>query len=258
MTNNLSENTRNNDRQSGERTLPNDPKRFVFERIYKWVGINYGNMEKVALDYGCGAGFGSSLLSGYFKKTYAVDVSPETIAVCQSTFGNDHLQFGVISEDSIVPFPIQFDMIFSFQVIEHIPLHLIDGYLKSIYAALNSNGVAVITTPNSNNYFGGHSGFEFHIKEYTAQELSMLVQKAVKNCNYEIKGVQDIRSTRVRNLIRKLGKNSFLSNAIASVIGQIMFLIERTFPAIIDFCDSYIIEGDVADVSGSLMIIIKK
>lgn len=249
---------RNNIRESGERTLPDDPYRFVFERIYKWAGINFGSSQEIALDFGCGSGFGSSLLAKYFHKTYALDVSPETVAVCESSFGSNQLQFGLIQEGSQIPFQIKFPKIFSFQVIEHIPIDQVTGYLNSIYSALDKNGVAIITTPNSNNYWGGHSGFKFHVHEYSCKELEDLVKGSIPGAIFEIKGVSDIRSTRVRNFITKKGRNHLFARAAAAVISRIIFFIEKSFPSIIDFHDQYIIQESVESVSGSLMIILRK
>ncbi len=103
--------------------------------------------DKYVLDYGCGSGYGSALLSNYANKIIGVDVSEEVIDYCTRTNSLPNLLFQKIDPNYSLPFEGKlFDVIVSFQVIEHIPE--VQRYLFELKRVLKDRGVLFITTPN--------------------------------------------------------------------------------------------------------------
>ena len=246
------------DYESGERVLPHDPNRYEFERIYRWSVNHYSGNHLKALDFGCGSGFGTHILSQHFFETVGVDVSSRSIDFNRRMYSSSGLTFEAIDETIDVNWNAEFDRIFSFQVIEHIPLELVAHYLQVIYRALSPGGVALITTPNAFNYWGGHSGFIYHVKEYTSAELYSLVSESLPGVDFSIKGVKDVLSTSLRLRILKFGRNHFLARFISLLVYLPLSRIERSFQKYFINDSNYILESGVSSVWGSLLITLYK
>ncbi len=240
---------------TGERAMGDSKKLYDFERIYKYVADEFKDKGESVLDYGCGSGYGSFLLSKYFKNVSGIDVSQEAIDYCNLNFKKDNLHFSVLDPLS-QPFPDEsFDFIFSFQVFEHVALDQVEIYIQSVKNMLKANGKAIITTPNCNNYHNNFSGNIFHIKEYSQVELETLFSKYIKDVR--VLGVEDVLSTKIRHIIRKKGKNSFISRLISKIITTPIRFLESHSIIKTDH-HSMIKTKNVNSVVGSLMVEVSK
>jgi 2-polyprenyl-3-methyl-5-hydroxy-6-metoxy-1,4-benzoquinol methylase len=129
---------------------------------------------KRVLDYGCGSGYGSHMLSSIADYVFAVDISEEAVNYAKKCYKANNLVFKAISELSNE----KFDVITSFQVIEHVP----NGkeYIKKLKDLLNPEGCLLISTPDKSyrlfNYIQKPWNI-FHLKEYTSKGLNNLLQK---------------------------------------------------------------------------------
>lgn len=212
---------------TGERIVPGHPELFAFLRIYKLVTEKYEDRNKSVLDYGCGSGCGTLLLSQYYQSVTGIDVSREAIDYCRQAYPRDNLDFRVFNPSS-QPYPDNsFDYIFSFQVFEHIPPNEAAPFAAYIWNMLKPGGSAVITTPNAHNYYGGYSGNPFHHKEYTRPELMRVFSMAVPSDCFRILAVEDILSTRVYIAIRRGLKNVTGSQRIAGILAKPFQTLEK-------------------------------
>ncbi|NIT54612.1 MAG: class I SAM-dependent methyltransferase, partial [candidate division Zixibacteria bacterium] len=102
--------------------------------------------EKTVLDLGCNTGYGSHILKGACKEIIGVDVSEKAIKIANELYGNDGVEFSVIDGKRLPFKENRFDVVVSFQVIEHI----VDQgeYLKEIKRVLVPGGKIIFTTPN--------------------------------------------------------------------------------------------------------------
>lgn len=240
---------------TGERAMGSVTKLYDFVRIYKYVADRFGDKEAVVLDYGCGSGYGTSLLSHYFKRAFGVDVSTETIDFCKKNYNKENLEFSVL-DPFLQPFPNNsFDFIFSFQVFEHVPLDQVETYVKNVKNMLKPNGKAIITTPNCNNYHNNFSGNVFHVKEYSMSELEQIFSKHIKDVS--VLAVEDVLSTRINHIVRKKGKNSFISKLISKIITTPIRFLEMYSVVKVDN-HKMIKTANVDRVVGSLMVEIHK
>ena len=80
---------------NGERTAPDNPKAYEFERIYKYIGSIYGGKNKSVLDYGCGTGYGSNILANYFATITGIDVDQHAVDFCEKTYSKNNLSFSM-------------------------------------------------------------------------------------------------------------------------------------------------------------------
>jgi 2-polyprenyl-3-methyl-5-hydroxy-6-metoxy-1,4-benzoquinol methylase len=210
----------------GERTMPRTISTFEFERIYFYVCKHFGDKDKIVLDYGCGSGYGTNILSASFSKVIGVDVSDDAIDFCSSSFQKDNLSFFSLNT-KLRPFDDStFDFIFSFQVFEHIEKAELQSYLTYIFQMLKLGGKAIITTPNSFNYNDGYSGNEHHVHEYSHTELILLLDKHLPKGSYKINFIEDVFSTRLSLKIRKYFKNGYFAKLISFTLKRIILPFE--------------------------------
>jgi 2-polyprenyl-3-methyl-5-hydroxy-6-metoxy-1,4-benzoquinol methylase len=149
--------------------------------------------KKLFLDVGCGNGQRTVLFDDYSRVIYGVDRLNWLMAENKPKINFSKVDFNCqeLSYDSGT-----FDIVFSFDVIEHLPDA---GFmLKEIYRVLKNDGIFVVSTPNRNRLFGfflqllGLRKFPYlpepektkddpyaaHIMEYTISDLKRVVEKA--------------------------------------------------------------------------------
>jgi SAM-dependent methyltransferase len=131
---------------------------------------------KAVLDLGCNNGYGTTVISRVCDRVVGLDVSPTAIADAREQYGNRGIDFRLFDGQSI-PFPDDsFDVVVTFQVVEHIENTA--TYLSEIARVLRPNGVALFTTPNAAIRLdpGMKPWNHFHVREYLVEELSTLLR----------------------------------------------------------------------------------
>lgn len=151
------------------------------------------------LDLGCGTGYGTADLAAALGGVFAVDrIAPDADA------RHPDAHFLRADAGAIPLRPGSFDLVVSFQVVEH----LVDPapYLDTIARLLAPGGTALITTPNLTQ---SDRENPFHVKEYTADELSALltghfdaVEMLGVSATPAPKAYYDERLERIRKIVR--------------------------------------------------------
>jgi SAM-dependent methyltransferase len=168
--------------------------------------INFVSGKRV-LDYGCGTGYGTALISNNCLQITGIDVSPEAIAHAQSHYNAPNLSYLQVkpAEDAPLPFPdSSFDVVLSFQVIEHV--QDVSVYLREIERVLAPGGYIIIATPDrSSRLFSFQKPWNmWHLREYTQDQLRDTLIGRFSNVNVQkIGGRQDILDIEL-NRTRKL------------------------------------------------------
>lgn len=134
---------------------------------------------KIVLDLGCNSGYGTNLLSQTCGRVTGVDVSPEAISTAKSKYQSNNMSFQLI-DGITLPFESDsFDVITSFQVLEHIENY--DNYFSEICRVLKPDGVLLLTTPNADiRVMPGSkpwNRFHVHVHEFRGHELSQFLKK---------------------------------------------------------------------------------
>jgi SAM-dependent methyltransferase len=119
------------------------------------------------LDLGCGTGYGTAELAETLPEVFAIDrISPDSDA----RHGKAHF---VRADLNGIPLASEiFDMVVSFQVIEHLEDPSV--YLDTIARILTPGGTALITTPN---LLTSDRENPFHVHEYAAGELRECLER---------------------------------------------------------------------------------
>lgn len=132
--------------------------------------------DRRVLDFGCNVGYGSAILDETSRSVTGVDVSAEAIAAAREAFGATGIRFEVIDARGEALAGERFDVVTSFQVIEHI----VDAgaYLRRLRGMLAPDGVVVLTSPNARLRI--HPGMRpwnrFHVREYAPRELAEVLE----------------------------------------------------------------------------------
>lgn len=129
---------------------------------------------KTVLDVACGSGYGSQLLAqAGAVKVVGVDIDSATIQQAQQQYFADNLQYLVDSAESLEKINEQFDIIVSFETIEHLQNY--QQYLLALRRVLKSDGLALISTPNKQAFDQVNN--PYHLQEFTEQEFVSELKK---------------------------------------------------------------------------------
>lgn len=155
---------------TGER-LPSASDDFAVDRerhlaAYRWVHARAAG--RTVLDAGCGEGYGAALLAEVAARVVALD-RPEAIAAAAAHHRMARLRYRALDLAQLDEIAEQFDLVVSFQVIEHLPDPT--GFLAALRRRVAPGGDLVVTTPNR---LMSVSENPYHLREWTRGELLAL------------------------------------------------------------------------------------
>jgi 2-polyprenyl-3-methyl-5-hydroxy-6-metoxy-1,4-benzoquinol methylase len=130
---------------------------------------------KKVLDIACGTGYGSAALGQVAESVVGVDVSAESIDFAKSNFQKTNLEFVRASACDPLFAPASFDLITSFETIEHLDEQQRKTYLQNLRSWLKPNGTLLLSTPNKRitSPWNDKPLNRYHVKEFTSQELAL-------------------------------------------------------------------------------------
>lgn len=116
--------------------------------VANYVKSNMELLDKEILNIGCGYGwFENFLLKNNAKKIVGVDYDPILVEELKQHLSDPSLHLAVADALNL-PFPdSSFDIVTSFEVIEHVPKGREGKMLSEIYRVLKPGGTAVLSTP---------------------------------------------------------------------------------------------------------------
>ena len=128
---------------TGERFLPEldiDSEIAIlhYQRYRSIVNICRG---KVILDAACGEGYGSNILAGVAQTVYGVDLDHDTIQVAAEKYSKENLRY---IEGSVARLGFEdstFDVVVSFETIEHVDGSIQQEFVKEIRRGLKPDGL---------------------------------------------------------------------------------------------------------------------
>lgn len=128
---------------------------------------------KKILDFGCGSGYGAHLLAASAFHVTGVDLDESAVKYARDKYTADNLIYKLIPEI----LNEKFDLITSFQVIEHVQNDR--AYINKLKGMLNPGGCIMISTPDMK-----YRLFKFiqkpwniyHVREYSPESLNKLLK----------------------------------------------------------------------------------
>lgn len=133
---------------------------------------------KDVLDVGCNTGYGTMRFVPVARLVVGVDVSPRAIEAARLRESDGRPEF-VLTSGFALPFSeAAFDLVTSFQVLEHVPDPT--AFLRELARVTRPGGTVILATPNAATrlYPGMTPWNRFHVHEYTAGELGELLHGA--------------------------------------------------------------------------------
>ena len=135
---------------TGEQFIPGISKKRLIdehESRYQWA-IQYTHNKNV-LDIACGTGYGCDKIATNAKLIIGVDISSDSIKYAREHYKKDNMRFILDSATNSELFTKgQFDVICSFETIEHLTKEERVKYLQNLKSWLNPNGLLLLSTPN--------------------------------------------------------------------------------------------------------------
>ena len=173
---------------TGERFVPGKMfKHSEIEHMHRYTAVAPLLKGKVVLDAACGTGYGSNMLAREAERVCGIDISQEAIAYANENFGateNVEYQIGDITH---IPYPEStFDVVVSFETIEHVNEKLQYLFLKEIKRVLKEDGILIMSTPNKEIYTiqQGNQATEWHVKEFLEEEYHDFIQSEFQYVKY--------------------------------------------------------------------------
>lgn len=106
--------------------------------------LNRVHPKHAVLDVGCGTGYGTFFLSLLAKSVHGIDKSQEALEYASKNYGRDNITFLKHDIESDEGLKLKFDLIISFEVIEHLDP---DKFFEFIRKSMKPTGVLIFSTP---------------------------------------------------------------------------------------------------------------
>jgi len=175
---------------------------------------------KIVMDFGCGLGHGTFLLSRASKKVIGVDIEQTIISQCIKKYKSKNLIFQLIESDKKTPYKDSFfDIVISSQVIEHVKD--VTWYLIELKRILKANGKLFIITPNRN-----YRLLPFqkpwnpdHMREYALEELHKELNVIFDNVDIlGVQGTEEINKIEYKR-VRQTPLKAYVLQPLKRLIG---------------------------------------
>jgi ubiquinone/menaquinone biosynthesis C-methylase UbiE len=163
-----------------ERFVPELRGRIAYEHRHRYAICCDHVADKEVLDIACGEGYGSAMLATSARRVVGADLNQEVINQAAQKYGQSkRLQFKVASCTSLPFVDGSFDVVISFETIEHITEQA--DFITEVARVLKTNGTFIVSTPNRIVYSEEPSHHNpFHQKELDQQELRELLEQQFK------------------------------------------------------------------------------
>ena len=165
---------------TGERYVPEVTGQVAVEHLHRYLLASELVAGKRVLDIACGEGYGSAALARTASSVVGVDVAAEAVRHAASKYRSERLSFlhGSCLE---IPLPSSsFDVVVSFETIEHVSEH--DRVMSEFKRVLRPGGLLVISSPDKREYSDIPAYRNpFHVRELYRDEFQALLLKYFAN-----------------------------------------------------------------------------
>ena len=163
----------------------------------------------VVLDAACGTGYGSRILAEKAAQVYGIDISEDAVQYARKKYISENINFQTMSVEKL-DFPDNFfDLIVSFETIEHVEHEIQIRFLAEIKRCLKPTGVLIMSTPNDELYRHiAHGQYDnpFHVAEFTRESFKNFLSEHFRHIEFYYQNV-----TKASSIFRE-GTVSAVSN----------------------------------------------
>lgn len=152
---------------TGERFVPACAGEIAYEHWHRYAFARHYTEGRRVLDAACGEGYGTALLGAMAAEAVGVDIDAGSIRHAQATYGSGRTRF-VEGSCTRLPFPEgSFDVVVSFETIEHLDAADQAPMLAEFARVLKPDGLLIISSPNKRIY----SDARGYVNEFHRHEL---------------------------------------------------------------------------------------
>jgi len=186
---------------------------------YRWAAEQATG--RAVLDAGCGEGYGASMLASVATRVLGADVQ-EAISIASSRYTKPNLSFRAMDLMTLPSLKERFDLVVSFQVIEHVVDP--EGFLRALQACVAPGGTLIVTTPNR---LMSVAENPYHLREWTASEMPALATPILPGCRVRgmngsdrVLDYERARGEQIRKIMRldPLGLRKLIPDAIVKIV----------------------------------------
>mgnify|MGYP001572009835 CR=1 FL=1 len=182
------------------------PPKFFAEHLKAYEFIKDSVKGKNVLEVGCGDGYGAAYLADMASEVTAVDYDQGIIAAARAKYSRANLKFLSMEAGALRFEDNSFDIVCSFQVIEHIPEAAIGRYLSEIKRVLRPQGSFYLSTLNLEHAVKSPKTYKknpAHCREFALDELKGLLLNEFPNI--DIYGLHLTPRHRFYQRLKKIG-----------------------------------------------------
>ena len=163
---------------TGERFLPECSGEIWYEHWHRYALARQLSAHATVLDVASGDGYGSAMLAANAAHVVGVDISSEAVRHARKRYGQHaNLEFVTASCDNLPFTDASFDLVVSFETIEHIETQQV--FVAELARVLRPDGMLLLSSPNKRQYSDAHDYHnEFHVRELYRNELEDLLREA--------------------------------------------------------------------------------
>jgi len=173
-------------------------------KVYEFFEANAKN--KQILEVGCGDGYGAAFLAKSVNSIIAVDYEKEVVLTAQNKYKADNLKYLCMDATKLEFKDNTFDLVCSFQVIEHVPENRLLAYLAELNRVLKPQGELYLSTLNLQKMMKNPRTYKknpAHCKEFEISGLEAILS-AVFN-DYVIYGLHPSLKHELYLILKKSG-----------------------------------------------------
>ncbi len=160
--------------------IHNDPKRLAFVLARYYFAAQMAEKGCWVAELGCNEGIGIPTLLQVAGAYLGVDMDTEAIAVARANWQGPGVDF--VGEDFLGRVYGTFDVVVSFDVVEHIEAQRENLYFSTVYRNLRPEGVAIVGTPNiSSEAYASEASRVGHINLFNAERLKQCLARYFHN-----------------------------------------------------------------------------
>jgi SAM-dependent methyltransferase len=203
------------------------------------------------LEIGCGTGFVLSEIATRFPntKTLGTEVFVEGLKFAHARVTNGHF---MQMDARHIPFENEFDLIGSFDVLEHIEED--QSVLSNMYKAIKPGGGLMISVPQHPWLWSTADDFACHVRRYTAKEITSKIKQAGFNILRNTSFVSFLLPAMFLSRAKHRGKQNYNLESEFNISS----VLNRTLETILTVERQFIRMGISFPLGGSRFIVAKK
>jgi SAM-dependent methyltransferase len=162
---------------TGERFLPSCSGEIAYEHWHRYAFARRFAIRKRVLDAACGEGYGTALLGVVAQSALGIDFDMATISHASATYGRGTRVRFIATSCTGLPLPsAAFDLVVSFETIEHLSAEEQPDMLSEFARVLAPDGLLIISSPNKRLYSDARDyANPFHLQELYRDDLARLL-----------------------------------------------------------------------------------